>query len=166
MIKLSSWRDKHEQMIGEHYLTFCTYLSALTSSICDGSFWSWCGCGMVANGCQCFLHVDVGWSGGWLLYHADSVDNKTRSCTRLVHRDHGSWWHDLVAQGFLDWRLRVRLLSCMPASAYWSRAMKSLKWKRSDSSCLNAQELLEWSYAKLRVDRVMLKLCKRRWGQS
>ena len=153
-------------MTGEHYLTFCTYLSALTSSICDGSFWSWCGCGMVANGCRCFLHVDVGWSGGWLLYHADSVDNKTRYCTQLVHRDHGSWWHDLVAQGFLDWRLRVRLLSCMPASANWSRAMKSLKWKRSDSSCLNAQELLEWSYAKLRVDRVILKLCKRRWGQS
>ena len=25
-------------MTGEHYLTFCTYLSALTNSICDGSF--------------------------------------------------------------------------------------------------------------------------------
>ena len=50
----------------------CTYLSVLTSSIFDGSFWSWYCCGMVISGRRRFLHVDAGWSGGRHVDHADS----------------------------------------------------------------------------------------------
>ena len=60
--------------------------------------------------------------------------------------NHGPWCH---VRGHNAPRLGTQSI---PASANWNGVAKALKRKRSNSSCLNAQELLKRGYAKLELD--------------
>ena len=67
LIKIWSWVNCRWAL---SYL--CTYLSVLTGRHMWWKYWSCCSGGLVTNGCQLFLHVDAGWSGGRYVDHADS----------------------------------------------------------------------------------------------
>jgi hypothetical protein len=77
------------------------------------------------------------------------VNNKARSYTWLVCRDHGPWWYDPLAQCF---RIGGTKYVCFRVCEQVPIGVEQLKAYTSNSSCLYAQELLERSYAKLGVD--------------
>ena len=117
-------------------------------------FWSCCSCSMVTYGCRRFHHVDAGWNRGSTWAMPTQVNNKARSYTRLVCRDHGSLgvWSIGTVQSMYAF---VHASMCQ---SEWSS--KCLEWKRHNSSFLIVPELLEWSYAKLGVMIIMRRVCK------
>jgi len=74
------------------------YLSVLTSSIYEWMSWSCCSSGMVAYGCRgLLLLMQTETEDGTM---PTQVNKKARLHTRLVCRNRGPRWHDLLAQCF------------------------------------------------------------------
>jgi hypothetical protein len=81
---------------------------------------------------------------------------RTRLYTRLVCRNHGSWWRDLSPQCFrIGAQSTSSFVHASKCQSEWSS--EGLERKRSIPLALCAQEVMEQSWERMRI---MPSLCK------